>query len=49
MRPLTALFYYPLAVALISSMLWVVGAFLKSLFGNRSLKSTNKESVEKQP
>ncbi|WP_334063005.1 vWA domain-containing protein [Alteromonas genovensis] len=48
MRPLTALFYYPLAFALLGSVLWIIGAFLKSLFGGMSLKSTDKESVEKQ-
>lgn len=48
MRPLTALFFYPLAFALLGSMLWVIGAFLTSLYSNGSLRRLNRESVEKQ-
>ncbi len=46
MRPLTALFYYPLALALLLSALWALGVLLKHLFQRMTRKPlANSEEV----
>ena len=51
MRPLTALFYYPLAFALIGSMLWIVIVFISTTLKrmtNKSVESAHESSHMKR-